>query len=106
MNQTNDELAAIAYDAYGAVTDHKNYQGLPMPKFEDLPETIRQAWGAAVGAVRNRPCVEFGKGELQVGQISSTPALHFHLAGVDDISVIYALGDALSMVYGTKAESE
>jgi hypothetical protein len=45
------ELAMIAYDAYGAVTDHKNYQGLPMPKWEELPEKIREAWYAAAGAV-------------------------------------------------------
>lgn len=43
--------APIAYDAYGAVTDHKNYQGLPMPKWEDLPPRIQEAWRAACGAV-------------------------------------------------------
>lgn len=44
-------LARTAYKAYGATTDFKNYQGLPMPEFDDLPEKIRQAWIAAAGAV-------------------------------------------------------
>lgn len=49
---TTDEktttLAASAYHAYGAVTDHKNYQGLPMPEWSALPEKIQTAWRAAV----------------------------------------------------------
>lgn len=46
--------AEAAYAAYGAVTDYKNYQGKPMPEFEDLPPQIRQAWDAACeGAVRH-----------------------------------------------------
>jgi len=38
------ELAKGAYEAYGLITDHKNYQGLPMPEWDDLTETIKQAW--------------------------------------------------------------
>ena len=45
------DLAKVAYHAYGAVTDHKNYQGLPMPTWEQLPEKIKEAWCAAAGAV-------------------------------------------------------
>ena len=45
---TSEELARAAYADYGATTDWKNYQGLPMPAWEDLPETIRTAWRAAV----------------------------------------------------------
>ncbi len=41
------DLARGAYEAYGAVTDHKNFQGNPMPAFDDLPEQIREAWIAA-----------------------------------------------------------
>lgn len=47
-----DTLARVAYHAYGQVTDHKNYQGLPMPAYDELPETIRRAWEAAASAVR------------------------------------------------------
>jgi hypothetical protein len=42
-----ETLAQGAYRAYGAVTEFKNYQGLPMPKWEDLTDKIREAWCAA-----------------------------------------------------------
>jgi hypothetical protein len=42
-----DRLARVAYDAYGDVTDHLNYQGLPMPEFDALGDKIQQAWWAA-----------------------------------------------------------
>lgn len=42
------EVAARAYRAYGAITSWKNYQGLPMPEFDALPENIKTAWEAAV----------------------------------------------------------
>jgi hypothetical protein len=45
------DLARIAYEAYGESTGGLNYQGLPMPAWEDLPEAIRQAWDAASQAV-------------------------------------------------------
>ena len=41
-------IARAAYDAYGNVTDHKNYRGDPMPEWDNLPEKIQQAWRAAV----------------------------------------------------------
>lgn len=44
-------LAKLAYEAYGKVTDGKNYQGLPMPSWEDLTDKIREAWDAAVTEV-------------------------------------------------------
>lgn len=36
--------AAKLYEAYGAHTGNLNYQGLPMPAWEALPEKIRGAW--------------------------------------------------------------
>lgn len=46
----NDEqfntLAKGAYHAYGSVTNFKNYQGLPMPEWEQLTDKIREAWKA------------------------------------------------------------
>jgi len=45
------DLAQLAYHAYGSVTDFKNYQGLPMPKWEDLTPKIQKAWGAAAERV-------------------------------------------------------
>lgn len=44
---TPESRARIAYIAYGKVTGFKNFRGDPMPEFEDLPETIREAWEAA-----------------------------------------------------------
>ncbi len=41
------EKARRAYAAYGAVTDHKNFQGDPMPEWDDLGDTIQAAWIAA-----------------------------------------------------------
>lgn len=39
--------ARAAYQRYGAVTGFKNFQGNPMPAFDELPETIQCAWCAA-----------------------------------------------------------
>lgn len=49
--KTWTELAEIAYHAYGQSTDFKNFQGNPMPEWSSLPESIQQAWIAAVIAV-------------------------------------------------------
>lgn len=46
-----EEAAQVAYAAYGATTDYKNYQGLAMPAWPDLPSKIRDAWRAAACAV-------------------------------------------------------
>lgn len=40
-------FAKVAYHAYGAVTDFKNFRGDPMPAFEDLTDKIQEAWEAA-----------------------------------------------------------
>jgi hypothetical protein len=53
MESQELKIARIAYQAYGKATDFKNYQGLPMPEFENLPEQIQQAWIAATQAVVN-----------------------------------------------------
>jgi hypothetical protein len=45
------KYAESAYNAYGRFTDFKNFQGNPMPKWEDLPERIQGAWVAAVQQV-------------------------------------------------------
>jgi hypothetical protein len=53
MGDELETLAKGAYGAYGAVTDHKNYQGLPMPTWAELPDKIREAWRAAALHVRS-----------------------------------------------------
>lgn len=44
-------FSAVGYDAYGATTDHKNWQNLPMPTWAELPEKQRTAWNAATAAI-------------------------------------------------------
>lgn len=46
------DVAKQAYHAYGEVTDFKNYQGLPMPEWDALTDTIKAAWQAAVESVQ------------------------------------------------------
>lgn len=45
--RTSREIAEGMYNAYGATTDFKNFQGNPMPKWEDLPPAIKDAWASA-----------------------------------------------------------
>ena len=47
------ELGRIGYDAYGDVADWKNYEGKPMPSWNELPEDIRVKWTAAAKAITN-----------------------------------------------------
>jgi hypothetical protein len=42
-----EDVARAAYEAYGKTTNFKNYQGLPMPKWENLSSKIQAAWIAA-----------------------------------------------------------
>lgn len=48
---SSEQLAIQAYYAYGAVTDFKNFQGNPMPEWEDLTDAIRAAWKHAASWV-------------------------------------------------------
>lgn len=42
------DIAASAYRAYASNVGWKNYQGNPMPQWEELPQPIQVAWEAAV----------------------------------------------------------
>lgn len=71
-------IAQNAYQAYGQVTEFKNFQSNPMPPWDELPATIQQAWAAAVEAALKAtvPPVEPGAaGELQVllGDVGLAP---------------------------------
>lgn len=48
---TPESRARIAYTAYGRKTQFKNFMGDPMPSFDDLPATIREAWIAAANVI-------------------------------------------------------
>lgn len=46
-------MAKLAYGAYGQTTGFKNFQGNPMPNWDDLGETIQGAWIAAADSIYN-----------------------------------------------------
>lgn len=50
----NQTLGEIAYQAYGKTTDFKNFMGNPMPKWEELTDKIREAWGNAAEAIYSK----------------------------------------------------
>jgi hypothetical protein len=45
-------LAIVAYQAYGESVGWKNHLGNAMPRWEDLPPSIKQAWVDSANAVR------------------------------------------------------
>ena len=49
-----EELAEIAYDAYGETTNFKNFRDEPMLEWSELPLKIKQAWCEAVIAVEKK----------------------------------------------------
>lgn len=66
-----NEIAKQAYTAYGEVTDFKNFQGNPMPTYEELTPTIQEAWRAAV----RRP-VMLMRGELPLDDREKAQVKH------------------------------
>lgn len=46
-----DDLGRVGYIAYGNVTGWQNYQGLPMPEWEELAGNTQQAWAEAAVAI-------------------------------------------------------
>lgn len=52
IREYSSQVAIMAYNAYGDYVEWKDYQGLPMPKWEELPEKIQVAWlKAGIAAV-------------------------------------------------------
>lgn len=56
----NKLLAQIAYEAYAAHQDWKNYAGNPIPDWEQVRNDIKEAWQAAVDAVLETPSTPEG----------------------------------------------
>ncbi len=46
-----ETAACLAYNAYGDHVGWKNYAGLPMPIWSDLPDKIRGAWVEATRTI-------------------------------------------------------
>lgn len=57
-------LARFGYQAYASASGGKNFQGNPMPTWDELPETIRDYWRAAArvlsGQVPAEPLAQSG----------------------------------------------
>jgi hypothetical protein len=51
QGSTIEDEAKRAYKAYGASTGGKNFRGDPMPKWDELPGAIREAWRHTVGTI-------------------------------------------------------
>ncbi|MFF1416578.1 hypothetical protein [Streptomyces sp. NPDC058280] len=51
IHPTPAELAQTAYAAYGTSTGGLSHDGLPLPSWEGLGDTIQTAWAAAAVAV-------------------------------------------------------
>jgi hypothetical protein len=49
------EQARRGYEGYAASTGGKTFDGRDMPKWEDLPERIQEAWRAAIVAAVDTP---------------------------------------------------
>jgi hypothetical protein len=47
-------LGEAAYLAYGEAVGFENYQGLPMPTWDELPDRIQGAWHAAARGVQEQ----------------------------------------------------
>ena len=45
------DVAKEAYTSYGEVTGGLNYMGRQMPRWDELPEKIQEAWVAASSTV-------------------------------------------------------
>lgn len=50
-----NEIGRIGYEAYANSTGGKTFDGRDMPKWEELPQRIRDAWHAAGGAYAQLP---------------------------------------------------
>jgi hypothetical protein len=98
MAFTQDELARAAYSAYGESTGHKNYQGNPMPDFDDLGDAIQNAWrAAATTAGRMGEVGNYTKGGvLTLEQITEALNSNDGAPVVCDVTIVVALpGDVV-----------
>jgi len=49
-------LGEIGYNAYGDRAKWRNYEGKPMPKWDEVPQHIRDKWAVAARAIRHEVC--------------------------------------------------
>jgi hypothetical protein len=63
------ELAKASYAAYGEATENRNYQGLPMPDWENLGDRVQKAWIAAAGSIAIGLLESFAQSEALVPDV-------------------------------------
>jgi hypothetical protein len=56
-----ETIAMLGYRAYGATTGYKNYQGLDMPEWSQLPPGIKGAWINATDEIIKQVDLRHGK---------------------------------------------
>lgn len=76
----HEALGRRAYQAYGDVVHFKNYQGLPMPLWDDLSPAIQNAWKAAAtvnieGELIEGVATTYDLNERELAQINH--AMHY-----------------------------
>ena len=47
------EMRKQVFEAYAESINQKSLLGLPMPKWEDLPDEVKRAWGKVIQKVIN-----------------------------------------------------
>jgi hypothetical protein len=58
--------AKRGYEGYAASTGGKTFDGRDMPKWDELPERIREAWRAAIAAAIDTPAKKETLTDVQV----------------------------------------
>lgn len=69
------DLGQAAYAAYGESTGHRTHQGQPMPAWDELGETIQQAWIAAADAVAQAVTAPPDAEQAPAGDSTAQPAV-------------------------------
>jgi hypothetical protein len=63
------DLARVGYEAYAMFTGGKTFDGRDMPKWDELPDRIKGAWGAAAARIADHSaCFD----AIDLGEIGGT----------------------------------
>lgn len=53
FTESTIQIARIGYERYALSSGNKNFQGMPMPTWDELPEAIRTHWCNATLAIQD-----------------------------------------------------
>jgi hypothetical protein len=68
-NVDMQQMTRDAYQAYGDAVAWKNHRGEPMPKFDDLPREIAEAWQTAARKIVDA----YGRATTPTTKVPSVP---------------------------------